>query len=353
MLTPMPSKSECNMEIKELVRNNIRSLSPYSTARDEYDAGGLGVFLDANENPYDSGVNRYPDPYQKKLKERLSEMKGIEADRIFLGNGSDEPIDLVYRVFCEPRIDNVVSIAPTYGMYRVAAATNDVEVAEVQLEADFSLDTDKLLAATDDNTKVIFLCSPNNPTGNSFPKEQMRDILRRFQGLVVVDEAYIDFSSDAGMLPELAEYPNLIVLQTLSKAWGMAGLRLGLAFADPYIISLFTRVKYPYNINVVTQAMVLERLSAPVDDQVGEIIAQRKVVVEAIGGMPAVKHIYPSDANFILVRFDDPRGVYAKLIGAGVIVRDRSAIRGCEGCLRITIGTPEENQKLIKILGEL
>ena len=337
------------MKIEDLVRPNIRSLSPYSTARDEYQ-GDLGVFLDANENPYDNGVNRYPDPYQRQLKKRLGEIKAIAPENIFIGNGSDEPIDLAYRVFCRPGVDNAVSIAPTYGMYRVAAATNDVDVVEVQLEADFSLDVDKLLAATAAHTKLIFLCSPNNPSGNSFPREQIEQVLERFGGIVVLDEAYIDFSSGESLLTELKKYPNLIILQTLSKAWGMAGLRLGIAYADPYIITLFTRVKYPYNINVVTQQMVLDRLACPVDGYVQEIVAQRGVVVEALGKLPVVRYIYPSDANFLLVRFDNPKQIYGLLIGAGVIVRDRSGIRGCEGCLRITIGTPEENRKLIEVL---
>jgi len=341
-----------SMKIENLVRDNIRSLSPYSTARDEYQ-GGIGMFLDANENPYDNGVNRYPDPRQRALKARLAQIKGVDVKNIFIGNGSDEPIDLVFRVFCEPRIDNAVSMAPTYGMYRVAAATNDVEMVEVQLEEDFSLDPRKLLAAADRHTKLIFLCSPNNPTSNSIPREQIVEVLENFGGMVVLDEAYIDFSERKSMLPELAKYPNLIILQTLSKAWGMAGLRLGLAYATEYVVELFSRVKYPYNINVVTQQMVLDRLSQPIDGHVREILAQRGEVVKAISKLPVVKHVYPSDANFILARFDDPREVYRLLVDAGVIVRDRSGIRGCEGCLRITIGTPEENRKLVDILSKL
>jgi len=340
------------MNIEELVRNNIRSLAPYSTARDEYQ-GDIGVYLDANESPYDNGVNRYPDPYQKKLKARISEIKGAPVENIFIGNGSDEPIDLVYRVFCEPRMDNAVMIAPTYGMYRVAAATNDVEVREALLEADFSLDADKLLAAADSKTKLLFLCSPNNPTSNSFPRKQIADIIEKFKGIVVLDEAYIDFSAQKSFLSELNKYPNLIIFQTLSKAWGMAGLRVGLAFAQQRIIELFTRIKYPYNINVITQKMVMERLQTPVDDHVKEILAQRSRVVETIAHFPVVKRVFPSDANFILARFDHPREVYSLLIAAGVIVRDRSAMRGCEGCLRITIGTPQENNKLIEILSRL
>ena len=340
------------MKIKDLVRENIRALTPYSTARDEYQ-GDIGTFLDANENPYNNGVNRYPDPYQKVLKKRLSEIKGTDVRNIFIGNGSDEPIDLVYRVFCEPRIDNVVSIAPTYGMYRVAAATNDVKFVEVQLNEDFSLDPARLLAAADRHTKLLFLCSPNNPTANTFPREQIEYLINNFAGMVVLDEAYIDFSSRGSMLADLAKYPNLIILQTLSKAWGMAGLRLGIAYADEYVVELFTRVKYPYNINVVTQQMVLDRLAKPIDEKVREIVAQRGYMEQAIAKLPVVRHIYPSDANFLLVRFDEPRMIYELLVKEGIIVRDRSSIRGCAGCLRITVGTPEENKKVIEILSKL
>lgn len=335
-----------------LVRKNILSLAPYSTARDEY-TGPIGIYLDANENPYDNGYNRYPDPYQKALKERLSEIKGVPAKNIFIGNGSDEAIDLAYRVFCEPRIDNVVSIAPTYGMYKVAAATNDVEFREVQLRADFSLDTEGLLAAADENTKLMFLCSPNNPTGNSFPAAEIEYLLKNFDGMVVLDEAYIDFSADGEWLAKLDGYPNLIILQTLSKAWGMAGLRLGLAFAREDIIALFTRVKYPYNINVITQKIALEQLGQDISEQVAEINGQREIVVEKLSANTLVREIFPTDANFVLVKFDDPKGVYGELITGGVIVRDRSGIKGCEGTLRITIGTMEENDKMLGILDRL
>lgn len=336
----------------ELVRKNILALAPYSTARDEY-TGPIGVYLDANENPYDNGYNRYPDPYQKELKARISGIKGVPAGNIFIGNGSDEAIDLVYRVFCDPRVDNAVSIAPTYGMYKVAAATNDVEFREVQLRGDFSLDVEGLLAAADGNTKLMFLCSPNNPTGNAFPDEDIERLLGSFGGMVVLDEAYVDFSAKGGWLPRLAEYPNLIVLQTLSKAWGMAGLRLGLAFAREDIIALFTRVKYPYNINGITQRIVLERLGHDISGQVAELNAQREEVVKKLSENPLVRAIFPTDANFVLVKVDDPRGVYDKLIEGGVIVRDRSKIKGCEGMLRITIGTPDENRKMLDILDGL
>lgn len=332
-----------------LIRENILGLAPYSTARDEYD-GPLGVYLDANENPYDNGYNRYPDPYQRALKERISQIKGVPAENIFIGNGSDEPIDLAFRVFCDPGRDNAVAITPSYGMYRVAAATNDVELREVRLTEDFGLDVDELLAVADENTKLMFLCSPNNPSGNSFPAEQLKSLLRDFGGVVVVDEAYIDFSDSPGLLPELAGFPNLIILQTLSKAWGMAGLRLGLAFAQEELIRVFTRVKYPYNINGLTQRIVLKQLDTDIGPQILEIKEQRAWVMESLATCPLARKVYPSDANFVLVRVDDPRGIYQELIRNGVIVRDRSRIEGCEGCLRITIGTPQENRKILEIL---
>ena len=338
-----------DMDIRELYRPNIRSLAPYSTARDEY-RGELGIFLDANENPYDNGCNRYPDPRQRELKRRLSEIKGVAPEKIFVGNGSDETIDLAFRIFCEPRLHNAVSIAPTYGMYKVAAAINDVPMREVPLEPDFSLDERKLLAATDGDTRLLLLCSPNNPTGNCFPRAQIERIVRTVPGIVVLDEAYIDFADTPGLLGELDRFPNLIILQTLSKAWGMAGLRLGLAFAQEEIVETLSRVKYPYNINVITQRAVLERLETSIDGQVAEIVSERERVAEALRTLPAVRKIYPSQANFLLARFDDPRGVYERLIGEGIIVRDRSRVAGCEGCLRITIGPPAQNDRLIETL---
>lgn len=337
------------MGILSLLRKNIASLAPYSTARDEYQ-GDLGVYLDANENPYDNGYNRYPDPYQKQLKERIAQIKGVAVDRIFVGNGSDEPIDLAFRVFCDPGIDNVVSIAPTYGMYKVASAINNVECREVQLNEDFSLDTDRLLAATDAHTKLLFICSPNNPTANSFPEQQIVTVVKEFKGIVVLDEAYIDFSSSAGLLARLDEFPNLIILQTLSKAWAMAGLRLGLAFADARIVDVFTRVKYPYNINVVTQRIVLEQLDRDISEQLAELSEQRAYVVDGLRKCSVIKKVYPSDANFVLVKVNEPRAIYNLLIDNGIIVRDRSRIRGCEGCLRITVGTPQENKKMLEVM---
>lgn len=340
------------MDIRELLRENIRTLAPYSTARDEYQ-GELGIYLDANENPYDNNYNRYPDPHQKILKRKLAEIKGVPVEKIFIGNGSDEPIDLVFRLFCEPRRHNAVSIAPTYGMYKVAAAINDVQMREVQLEPGFTLDAEKLLAAADENTRLLFLCSPNNPSGNCFPKKEIEKVIRRFNGIVILDEAYIDFAGQPGFLSELDEYPNLVILQTLSKAWGMAGLRLGLAFAQPLIVDTLSRVKYPYNINVVTQKIVLEQLRKSPDAQIAEIVSERGRVLEGLAKNPVIRKIHPTDANFVLVEVDEPRTIYDRLIGAGIIVRDRSRIKGCEGCLRITIGTPEENDRLLETLKKL
>ena len=335
--------------IEALVRANIAALQPYSTARDEYE-GELGVFLDANESPFNNGYNRYPDPHQKQLKERLSEIKGVPSQNIFVGNGSDEAIDLVFRVFCEPRKDNVVAITPSYGMYKVAAAMNDVELREVALRENFALPTDELLAAADEHTKAIFLCSPNNPTGNSFPREEMLRLVDEFEGLVVVDEAYIDFAEAESLKSEIFNRPNLIILQTLSKAWAMAGLRLGLALADERIVALFSQVKYPYNINIAAQQIVMQLLMYPIDEDLAEIKSQRAEVAEELAKLPFVKHIYPSDANFLLVKVDDADAVYNHLIADKIIVRNRNRVKGCESCLRITIGLGGENVKLIESL---
>lgn len=338
-------------DVLKLARPNILGLEAYSTARDDCGSNRPEIFLDANENPYNNGINRYPDPHQKALKSRISEIKGIAAGSLFLGNGSDEAIDLVYRVFCEPGESNTVSIAPSYGMYEVAAAMNDVEFRKVQLRPDFSMDTEAMLAATDSKTRLMFICSPNNPTGNSFPVEQIEDILERFGGVVVLDEAYIDFSVRPSLASLVKSYPNLIVLQTLSKAWGMAGLRIGLAVADPAVISLMSKVKYPYNINVVAQKMALMKLDeAAKDKAVAEIVGQRFRLEKELRKCPEVKGIYSSDANFLLVRFDNPDEVYGRLLAGGVIVRNRSKVPGCEGCLRITVGTPAENGRLLRLL---
>lgn len=338
-------------DIDRLVRRNIANLTPYSTARDEYQ-GELGVFLDANENPYENGYNRYPDPHQRRLKTRLSAIKGVPVENIFVGNGSDEAIDLIFRIFCEPRQDNVVAIAPSYGMYKVAAAINDIEVREVQLGDDFSLPVDAILDRTDANTKAIFLCSPNNPTGNAFPRGEILRLADAFGGITVVDEAYIDFAAMDGLKDEIFKRPRIIVLQTLSKAWAMAGLRIGLALADSRIVELMSMVKYPYNVSEATMRIVKELLELPVDDQVASIKEQRAVVMESLSRMKVVRQVYPSDANFVLVRFDEPDAVYDHLIGDGIIVRNRNRVKGCEGCLRITIGLKEENDKLLKSLVE-
>ena len=320
--------------LSQLVRPNILALQPYSTARDEYAGGGIDVWLDANESPYDNGVNRYPDPHQRALKALIAELKGVDAGRIFIGNGSDEAID--------------VSIAPTYGMYRVAAATNDVQMREVPLGAGYSLPVGALLAAADERTKLMWLCSPNNPTGNAFPAQEIESLLRRFDGIVVLDEAYIDFADGGGFLPRLGEFPNLIVLQTLSKAWGMAGLRLGLAFASEQIAGLFGRVKYPYNINTLTQRAVAESLRRDISAEVAAIRAERSRLAAALAACSCIGQVYPSEGNFLLVRTAAPDLLYRELVAAGVIVRNRSRIAGCEGCLRITVGRPEENDRMLE-----
>lgn len=335
--------------LESVVRPNILSLAPYSTARDDYQ-GSLGIFLDANENPYDNNYNRYPDPRQKELKARISELKGIPAANLFLGNGSDEAIDLVYRIFCEPGKDNVVSISPSYGMYKVAAATNDIEFREVRLNPDFTLNREALFNACDASTKAMFICSPNNPSGNAFTTDEIISIARSFRGILVVDEAYIDFSDKGSVV---LKEPNILVLQTLSKAWGLAGLRLGLGIADEKIIRLMSMVKYPYNINISAQRIALEMLKSPISGKVAELVSERRKLMEILPQIPIVKKVWPSDANFILAKFDDPDGVYDKLIAAGIIVRNRSAQPLCAGCLRITVGTPEENVKLIETLKSL
>ena len=338
-------------DVLKLVRPNILGLEAYSTARDDCGSNRPEIFLDANENPYNNGINRYPDPHQKALKAKVAEIKGISADSLFIGNGSDEAIDLVYRVFCVPGASNAVSIAPSYGMYEVAAAMNDIEFRKVQLRPDFSMDTEAMLSAADSKTRLMFICSPNNPTGNSFPVEQIEDILERFGGVVVLDEAYIDFSVRPSLTSLVKRYPNLIVLQTLSKAWGMAGLRIGLAIADPAVIALMSKVKYPYNINVLAQKMALMKLDeAAKDKAVAEIVGQRFRLEKELAKCPEVKGIYSSDANFLLVRFENPDEVYERLLAGGVIVRNRSKVSGCEGCLRITVGTPVENDRLLRLL---
>jgi len=338
-----------NKNIEDLIRPNIASLCPYSTARDDF-KGNLGIFLDANESPYPTGYNRYPDPHQQELKRRIGEVKGVDPVNIFLGNGSDEAIDLVFRVFCIPGKDNVVGICPSYGMYEVAAAMNDIERRPVMLDTDFNLDADEVLAACDSNTKAIFICSPNNPSGNAFPEEAILDIVRRAECMVVVDEAYIDFSGRRGLRDRVEEYPNLIILQTMSKAWGLAGLRLGLAFASKRCIQLMSMVKYPYNINQATQKLAMEALEKDIDSEVKEIIEERKRIEKILPEFPFIEKVFSSDANFILVRTGDADSLYGHLIGDGIIVRNRNRVPLCKGCLRITIGLKAENNALIESL---
>lgn len=338
--------------LQQLLRPNILALKPYSSARDEY-TGEEGVFLDANENPYNAPYNRYPDPHQRRLKGRIAAFKGCESDQLFLGNGSDEPIDLLFRAFCRPGTDNVVAIDPTYGMYQVAAATNDIKVQQVLLTKDFQLDVEAVLAAVDKQTKIIWLCSPNNPTGNCLRNEDIERVITGFEGLVVVDEAYIDFAPGRSLLPRLQEFPNLVILQTFSKAWGMAGLRLGMAFAQPAIIEVLSRIKYPYNLNVLTQqkAMdLLEQNQQEVAQWIELLLAERSALAQELKKLPFVNLIHPSDANFLLIRTPDAKAVYQHLIDQKIIIRDRSSVSLCAGCLRITVGSPEENLSLIQAL---
>lgn len=338
--------------LKELVRPNIWSLKPYSSARDEYSGFEATVFLDANENPFNPPYNRYPDPLQHELKEQLSVVKEVPAANIFLGNGSDEAIDLVFRVFCEPRVDNVVAISPTYGMYQVCAEINGVDYRNVSLDATYQFTADALLKACDAHTKVIFLCSPNNPTGNDLNRDEMVRLLSTFSGIVVIDEAYSDFSRQKPFRLELAQYPNLIVLNTFSKAWASAGIRLGMAYASTEIISLFNKVKYPYNVNVLTQqqALTVLRKRYDVDKWVASIMAERAHVMAAFADLSFCRQVYPTNANFFLARVDDADRVYNYLVRRGIIVRNRSRVALCDNCLRVTIGTQKENTQLMAAL---
>jgi len=337
--------------VNRLVRKNILNLTPYSSARDEYSGEG-GILLDANENPFNTGVNRYPDPLQQKLKLKLSQIKQVSAENIFLGNGSDEPIDLLIRAFCEPGVDNIVCIKPTYGMYKVCADINRVDFREVLLTTRLQIDKGALLKASDNQSKLLFLCSPNNPTSNSFNRDDILFAISNFQGLVVLDEAYIDFSGENSLLPLLASYPNLVILQTLSKAWGMAGIRLGMAFASGGIVRVLNRIKYPYNLNSLTQQFALERLSKKKDKEnwVRMILDQRVELYAKLSAKELVIDILPSDANFLMVRFANAKQVFRYLMEKKIIIRDRSSVPLCEGCLRFTIGTAEENEALLKAL---
>lgn len=338
--------------LESLVRPNIWALEPYSCARDEFKGMDAHVFLDANENPYNDPINRYPDPLQEKLKERLAPLKGVRPSQIFLGNGSDEAIDLVYRIFCNPKEDNVVAIAPTYGMYKVCADVNDVEYRSIPLSEDWCIDTKALLGACDTKTKVIWICSPNNPSGNDFPRETIHEVLVNFEGIVVVDEAYCDFSTNQPFRSMLDNYPNLIVLNTFSKAWASAAIRLGMAFASEEIIGLFNKVKYPYNVNLLTQEKAMALLSdlSAIDGWLAQIRREREHVLPALAELPIVLKVFPTDANFVLVKVTDANGIYRYLIEQGIVVRNRTRVQLCKDCLRITIGTRQENNELLGAL---
>ena len=332
------------------VRPNILALEPYSTARDEFSGGEISAWLDANENPFNNGLNRYPDPRHLHLKKLIAELKGVHPNQVFIGgSGSDEAIDIIFRTFCIPGKDNVVSIAPSYGVYKVSAAINDIEYRPVLLNKDFSMDTQRILDACDSNTKVIWICSPNNPTGNSFPVNDILYISENFNGIVAVDEAYADFSSQPSMLQYINSHPNLIVLQTFSKAWGLASLRVGMAFSSADIADIFGKVKYPYNLNGPTQIEIAKRLETSVKEQVEHIVSMRRELEQELKKCPNVLEVYPSDANFILVKVKDANRMYDHLIGGGVIIRNRTSQPLCENCLRITVGTPEENLQTIKL----
>lgn len=342
------TRSKRKMNLNELLRANIRNLQPYSCARDEF-KGEASVYLDANESPYNSPYNRYPDPLQWEVKEAISKLKNVPAENIFLGNGSDEPIDLLYRAFCEPREDNVVAIEPTYGMYKVSASINDVDYRKVLLNENFDVEAYKLIDATNVRTKIVWLCSPNNPTGNSLNHEEIHKVLKWFRGIVVVDEAYIDFSSGKSFASYLKEYPNLVILQTFSKAWGSAAIRLGMAFASKEIIQVLNKIKYPYNINILTQkqALVAMENAAQTKEWVEILLAERTKLISQLKKLSIVEHIYPTDANFVLVKVTDANDIYQDLVNKGIIVRNRSSVALCMDCLRITVGTPEENKVLL------
>ena len=338
-------------DVNAWVRPNIRAMQPYSSARDEFH-GTASVFLDANENPYNAPYNRYPDPMQWRLKEKVAEIKGVPKECILLGNGSDEPIDLILRAFCEPGKECMLTVDPTYGMYQVAAEINNVTCRKVKLTSDFQIDMPAFLSQIDYTVKAIYLCSPNNPTGNSLNRKDINQILDTFKGIVVVDEAYIDFSSLPSYTKDLSKYPNLVVFQTLSKAWGAAGIRLGMAFASPEIISVLNKIKYPYNVNQLTQEKALEILNnqETMKSQLTLILSERTRLQQELTAIPCVRKIYPTDANFILVDVGDADAVYQKLVDQGIIVRNRNKVVLCAGCLRITVGTEEENTALLNAL---
>lgn len=341
-----------------LIRENVKKLTPYSSARDDF-KGEAQIFLDANENslgsPLTKWYNRYPDPHQWKVKEKLSAIKRVPINNIFLGNGSDECIDILQRAFCEPAIDNLIICPPTYGMYEVSANINNVEVKKIKLQPDFQLDLEAIENGIDEHTKMIFLCSPNNPTGNSLHHEDVEAILNNYFGLVVVDEAYINFSRQKSFATLLREYPNLVVMQTLSKAWGLAALRIGISLASEEIVGIMNKIKPPYNINQASQELALQALNEvdQVNEMIKEIVKEREILSGALVNLSFVKTVYPSDANFLLVKMDEPVAVYKKLLEKGIVVRDRSRVELCEGCLRLTVGTPEENKTLLYALASI
>ncbi len=338
--------------LQELTRPNIWSLAPYSSARNEYSGHVAHVFLDANENPYNAPYNRYPDPLQWEVKEKLSAIKGVKPECIFLGNGSDEAIDLIYRCFCVPQKDNVVAICPTYGMYEVCADINNVEYRNVLLDENYQISADKLLAACDENTKAIWICSPNNPTGNNINRAEIIKVIEGFEGFVIVDEAYIDFSKEASMTTYMEKYPNLIIMHTMSKAWGSAAIRLGMAFASSEVIDIFNKVKYPYNVNELTQKQALKRLEDKdaVATWVRILLEERTRLMDAFAELPICEKVYPTDANFFLAKVNDAQKIYDYLVEKGIIVRNRTRVTLCQNCLRVTIGTKEENSELLGAL---
>jgi histidinol-phosphate aminotransferase len=348
---------ENSFDINNLVRENVKSMKPYSSARDEFEDFDTAdmIFLDANENPFENGVNRYPDPQQSNVKKVLAKQKNVKANQILLGNGSDEVLDLIFRAFCEPKVDNVITLPPTYGMYGVLANINAVENREVLLSEEFQPQVEKILETVDENTKIIFLCSPNNPTANSFSDKSVVYLLQNFKGLVVIDEAYIDFSKKQSWMNELDEYPNLVITQTLSKAYGLAGIRLGICYASTVIISVLNKIKPPYNVNELTQLRALERLSNPekIKLEIASIIEQREELLKVLVDVKFVEKIYPTEANFILIKVDDANKRYDELIAKGIVIRNRTTQPLCENTLRLTIGTEQENKKLMEALASL
>ncbi|GEL11777.1 histidinol-phosphate aminotransferase [Flavobacterium glycines] len=346
-----------NFDINTLIRENVKVLKPYSSARDEFEDFDTAemVFLDANENPYQNGVNRYPDPQQANVKVALGAIKNLNPQQILLGNGSDEVLDLLFRAFCEPKVDNVITLPPTYGMYGVLANINNVENKEILLTNDFQPQVDKILEAVTPTTKLIFLCSPNNPTGNSFTTESVTTLLEKFNGFVVIDEAYIDFSDKASWLEKLDQYPNLIITQTLSKAYGLAGIRLGICYASTEVIAVLNKIKPPYNVNELTQQRALERLNdqEKINREISSILEERDTLLDVLNHVSFVEKIYPTEANFILIKVDDANKRYDELIAKGIVIRNRTTQPLCENTLRLTIGTAEENKKLMKALTEL